>query len=44
MVQAVLSGITHSTASTMSYLEVLFGGEGVAENDPNYANIIASLN
>ena len=28
----------------MSYLEVLFVGEGVAENDPNYANIIASLN
>lgn len=40
MHQAVMDGITNSTAGSMSYWEMLFGGQGVAANDPNYRNII----
>lgn len=41
---ALLEGITNSTAATMSYWEMLFGGEGVAEYDPQYRDIIDLTN
>ena len=44
MHKALLEGITNSTAATMSYWEMLFGGEGVAEYDPQYQDIIDLTN
>ena len=44
MHQSLIDGITNSTASTMSYWEMLFGGEGTAEYDPAYQEIIALTN
>ena len=41
---ALIEGITNSTAATMSYWEMLFGGEGVAEYDPQYQDIIDLTN
>lgn len=41
---ALLEGITNSTAASMSYWEMLFGGEGVAEYDPEYQGIIDLTN
>ena len=43
MVTALTTGIANSTASTMSFMEALFGGEGVAEDDPAYQTIINAL-
>lgn len=37
---ALIQGIENSTARSMSYWEMLFGGEGTAENDSNYNDII----
>lgn len=44
MHQSLIGGIANSTASTMSYWEMLFGGEGTAEYDPAYQEIIALTN
>ena len=44
MHKALIEGITNSTAATMSYWEMLFGGEGVAEYDPQYQDIIDLTN
>lgn len=41
---ALLEGITNSTAASMSYWEMLFGGEGTAEYDPQYQEIIGLTN
>lgn len=41
---ALLEGINNSTAATMSYWEMLFGGEGVAEYDSDYQDIIDLTN
>lgn len=41
---ALLEGITNSTAASMSYWEMLFGGEGTAEYDPQYQEIIGLIN
>lgn len=44
MHQAVMDGITNSTAGSMSYWEMLFGGQGVAANDETYRSIIDKEN
>ena len=44
MYSAVLEAITNSTAASESYWEALFGGEGVAEYDPAYQDIIDLTN
>ena len=41
---SLVDGITLSTAATMSYWEMLFGGEGVAEYDPQYQEILDLTN
>lgn len=41
---ALLGGIATSTASTMSYWELLFGGEGTAEGNAEYRGIIDLTN
>lgn len=41
---ALIEGITNSTAASMSYWQMLFGGEGVAEYDPEYQGIIDLTN
>ena len=43
MVKALTTGIANSTASTMSFMETIFGGEGVAEDDPAYRELIGAL-
>ena len=40
MHQSVIDGIENSTAGSMSYWNMLFGGSGQAENDENYLDII----
>ena len=44
MKQAVIDAVTFSTAASMSYYEMLFGGEGIAEQDESYRDIIDLLN
>lgn len=44
MYTQLVSGITNATAATMSYWEMLFGGEGEAEYDPQYQDIIDLTN
>lgn len=44
MHSALIAGITNSTASTMSYWELLFGGEGAAEGNAEYRGIIDLTN
>jgi len=44
MHSALVEGITNSTASSMSYWEMLFGGAGVAEYDEDYRDIIGVTN
>jgi len=44
MYTQVITGISNSTAATMSYWQLLFGGEGTAENDPDYQSIINLTN
>ena len=44
MYQALIDGITTGTASQMSFWEYLFGGEGVAEQNGDYQNIVGTLN
>lgn len=41
---AVQEAITNSTAASMSYWQTLFGGDGTAEYDPAYAQIIELTN
>ena len=41
---ALLEGITNSTAATMSYWEMLFGGSEEAPYDPDYQEIIKLTN
>ena len=40
----LVEGITLSTAASMSYFQMLFGGEGEAEYDPQYQEIINLTN
>lgn len=40
MYAAVLNGVANSTSSSMAYLNMLFGGDSVAENDPAYRELI----
>lgn len=44
MYTAVQEAITNSTAASMSYWQTLFGGDGTAEYDPAYAQIIELTN
>ena len=44
MFLAVQEAIQNSTAASMSYWNVLFGGEGEAETDPAYQNLINITN
>lgn len=44
MYLAIQSAITNSTAASMSYWQVLFGGEGTAELDPAYQEIFNLTN
>jgi TP901 family phage tail tape measure protein len=44
MHQAVISGIQNSTAASMSYFEMLFGGAGTAEENDEYRDIIDLTN
>lgn len=44
MFLAVQEAIVNSTAASMSYWQVLFGGEGTAEYDPAYREIIELTN
>ena len=44
MYTAVQEAITQSTAASMSYWQTLFGGDGTAEYDPAYAQIIDLTN
>ncbi len=40
----IVAGIENATASQMSYLQQIFGGAGIAEDDPAYNDAIAILN
>ena len=42
MHDAVISGIQNSTAASMSYWEILFGGEGEADQSAEYEDIIGA--
>lgn len=44
MFTAVQTGIANSSAASMSYWQTLFGGEGTAEYDPAYQEIINLTN
>lgn len=44
MYKSLVEGINNSTAASMSYFEMLFGGEGTAEYDPQYQEIISLTN
>lgn len=44
MNQSVLDGVANSAAAGMTYWEALFGGEGVAENNPEYQSIFDVMN
>ena len=44
MYAAVQDAIVNSAAASMSYWQMLFGGEGTAENDPAYQQIIELTN
>lgn len=44
MYTSVQEAITNSTAASMSYWQTLFGGDGTAEYDPAYAQIIELTN
>ena len=44
MYAAVQEAIVNSAAASMSYWQMLFGGEGTAENDPAYQQIIELTN
>lgn len=44
MYTALLDGIHNSTGASISYFSMLFGGEGQAEYDPQYQEIIALTN
>ena len=44
MFTAVQEAITNSTAASMSYWQTLFGGDGTAEYDPAYQQIIELTN
>ena len=43
MSDAVVSGIENSTAASMSYFEMLFGGADTAKHNPEYHNLIEVL-
>lgn len=40
----LIIGIQNSTASSMTFMQMLFGGPGVAKDDPAYTDSIALLN
>ena len=44
MYKALVDGITNGTAAQMDFWEYLFGGEGTAEENGDYRNIISTLN
>ncbi|MDO4647635.1 MAG: phage tail tape measure protein [Eubacteriales bacterium] len=44
MKNAVIEGVQNSTAASMSYWEMLFGGAGVAEEDEQFNNITGVMN
>ena len=44
MYTQLTTGISNATAATMSYWQMLFGGEGTAEYDPEYQDIIDITN
>ncbi len=43
MQKAVVEGITNASAADISFVEMLFGGEGEAEYDPEFQNIFSVM-